>query len=187
MKATLGLTCALALAACGKQEVAAAKEKLKDGAKAVGEAGREGLDKAKDGLEVVQDKVEDLVEPDPELTDAELLAAAKRGIKCKQDACTMPREVFDEMIERNELMADQAKTYEVQRGGATVGVELQKLGPIPKALGFKSGDVILDANGVALDSVQGLAKIYVELRTADTIAIGYRRGKKVRSKTIKFA
>lgn len=176
-----------ATSACGKKEVAAAKEKLRDGAEVVTEVGREGLETAKDGIERVQDEVEELVTPEPELTDAKLVEQAKRAIKCKKDACTMPRDVFDEMLERNELMAGQARTYRVQRGGQTIGVELQKLGPIPKALGFRAGDVLVEANGVALDSVQGLAQLYVEMRTCEQLAIGYRRGKRTRTKTITFA
>lgn len=176
-----------ATGACGKQDVAAAKQKLRQGAATVTDVGRDGLESAKDGIERVQEEVEELVTPEPELSDAKLLDEAKRAINCRKDACTMPRDLFDEMLERNELMAGQARTYRVQRGGQTVGIELQKLGPIPKALGFRAGDVLVDANGVALDSVQGLAQLYVEMKTADTIAIAFRRGKRTRTKTITFA
>jgi type II secretory pathway component PulC len=183
--ALLSLACVVI--ACSKKEVAAAKEKLREDAAAVTEVGRDGLAHAKDGIERVQTEVEELVEPEPELTDDKLVAEAKRAIRCKKTTCTMPRDLWDEMLERNELMAAQARTYRVQRGGETVGVELTKLGKIPKALGFRSGDVLVEANGVALDSVQGLAQVYVELKTAESVVIEYRRGKRVRTKTITFA
>jgi type II secretory pathway component PulC len=174
-------------AACSKGDVAATKKKLEAGAASVKEVGRDGLEQAKDGIDVVKEEVTDLVTPDPELSDAKLVDAAKKAITCKKDACTMPRDLFDEMLARNELMAAQARTYKAEKAGKTVGVELQKLGPIPKALGFRAGDVLVQANGVALDSIGGLAQLYVEMKTAETIAIEYRRGKRVRTKTIAFA
>lgn len=177
----------LATVACGKKDVAAAKAKLKEEAADVTKVGREGLAQAKDGIDRVQEEVEELVAPEPELSDDKLVDKAKRAIACKKNACTMPRELFDEVLDREGLMAGQARTYRVQRGGQTVGVELTKLGPIPKALGFRSGDVLVEANGVALDSVEGLAKLYVEMKTAESIEIAYRRGKRVRKKTITFA
>jgi type II secretory pathway component PulC len=183
----LRLALALALcAACSKGEVAATKKKIAAGAQTVKEVGRDGLESAKDGIDHVQEEVVDLVTPDPELSDAKLVEAAKKSIKCKKEECTMPRDLFDEMLERGELMAGQARTYKAQRAGKTVGVELQKLGPIPKALGFRAGDVLVEANGVALDSVGGLAQLYVEMQTAERLAIAYRRGKRVRTKTIAF-
>jgi len=173
-----------AVLACDSKDVAATKQKLEQGAEVVQQAGREGIAQAKEGIAEVKDEVEDLVTPDPELSDAKLVEAAKKSISCNKEQCTMPRELFDEMLDRNELMSEQARTYKVQKAGETVGVELQKLGPIPKALGFRAGDVLTDANGVPLDSLQSLAKVYVELKTSDTIAIGYKRGKKQRTKTI---
>ena len=181
------LACVLSTAACGKKDVAAAKKKLREEAADITEVGREGIAQAKDGMQRVQTEVEEIVAPKPELSDDKLVAETKRAIACKKNACTVPRELFDEMLERGELMAGQARTYKVEKGGKTVGVELQKLGPIPKALGFRAGDVLVEANGVALDSMQGLAQLYVEMKTAETIAIAYRRGKRVRTKTIAFA
>jgi type II secretory pathway component PulC len=183
---------------CDGGDVAATKKKIEKSAETVQdkvqEVGRQGLDTAKDGIVRAKDGVTELVTPEPELDDAKLIEQAKRSIHCKKtkgdsktDACTIPRDVFDELLERTELMAGQAKTYKVEKGGKIVGVELQKLGPIPKAFGFRAGDVLVEANGVALDSVQGLAQLYVEMKTADTVAIAYRRGKKVRTKTIAFA
>lgn len=182
---------------CDGGDVAATKKKIEKSAETVQEkvqeVGREGLDTAKDGLVAAKDGVAELVAPEPELTDAKLLEQAKRSISCKAvrktkaETCTIPRDLFDEMLERTELMAGQAKTYKVEKGGKVVGVELQKLGPIPKAFGFRAGDVLVEANGVPLDSVQGLAQLYVEVKTADTVAIAYRRGKQVRTKTIAFA
>jgi len=194
MRARSILVLAFALG-CDGGDVAATKKKIEKGAETVQEkvqeVGREGLDTAKDGIVRAKDEVAELVAPEPELTDAKLLDTAKRSIHCKKtsktDACTIPRDLFDEMLERTELMAGQAKTYKVEKGGKIVGVELQKLGPIPKAFGFRAGDVLVEANGVALDSVQGLAQLYVEMKTADAVAIAYRRGKKVRTKTIAFA
>jgi hypothetical protein len=182
------LVLAIALVGCGKGDVAAAKKKIEQGAAAVTEVGRDGLEQAKEGIDRVQEEAVDLVTPEPELSDAKLVEETKRSIECngKKDACTMPRELFDEMLDRNELMAGQARTYTVHSRGKTIGVELQKLGPIPRALGFRAGDLLMEANGVALDSVQGLAQLYVEMRTADKLAIAYRRGKRVRTKTIEF-
>lgn len=191
MRAASALVLAFALG-CDGGDVAATTKTLEKHAETVQEkvqeVGRDGLDTAKDGLVRAKEEVTDLVSPEPELTDAKLIEQVKRSISCerKKDACTVPRELFDEMLERPELMTTQAKTYKVEKGGK-VGVELQKLGPVPKALGFRAGDVLVEANGVALDSVQGLAQLYVEMKTADTVAIAYRRGKKARTKTIAFA
>lgn len=188
MRLRLAVALALAVAAaCSKGDVAATKKKIEAGAATVKDVGREGLEQAKDGIAEVKEEVTELVTPDPELSDAKLVEATKKAIRCKKEQCTMPRELFDEMLERGELMAGQARTYKVEKGGKTVGVELQKLGPIPKALGFRAGDVLVEANGVALDSMQGLAQLYVEMKTAETIAIAYRRGRRVRTKTIAFA
>lgn len=181
------LACVVSTVACAKEDVAAAKKKLREDAATVTDVGRDGIARAKDGIDRVQTEVEELVEPEPEISDEKLLAQAKRAIVCKRSGCTMPRDLFDEMMDRDGLMAGQAKTYRLQRGGQTVGMELTKLGPIPKALGFRSGDVLVEANGVALDSMQGLAQLYVEMKTAETIEIAYRRGKRVRTKKITFA
>lgn len=181
------LVCFASLTACAKEDVAAAKKKLREDAASVTKVGREGIEQAKDGIDRVQTEVEEFVEPEPEVSDEKLVAQAKRAIVCKRSGCTMPRDLFDEMMDRQGLMTDQAKTYRLQRNGQTVGMELTKLGPIPKALGFRSGDVLVEANGIALDSVQGLAQLFVEMKTADTIEIAYRRGKRVRTKKITFA
>jgi hypothetical protein len=187
MMRRIALALALSSAlACSKEDVAATKQKIEQSAAAVQDVGREGIASAKEGIAEVKEEVQELVAPEPELSDAKLIDAAKKSIRCKQEQCTMPRDLFDQMLDRNELMSGQARTYKVEKAGQTVGVELQKLGPIPKALGFRSGDVLTDANGVPLDSLQSLAKVYVELKTSDTIAIGYRRGKKQRTKTITF-
>lgn len=170
---------------CSKSEVKDAQKTIESSADKVVEVGKESIEEVGDGLAKVKDEVKDVVAPE-ELPDAKLLQKAKTSIACKKEACTMPRELADDLLDRNELMSQQARTYRLHRGGKTIGVELQKLGPIPKALGFRAGDVLMEVNGVALDSMQGMAQLYVEMRTAETLAIAYRRGKRVRKKTIEF-
>ncbi len=176
----------VSISACGEKDVAAAKKKLQEEAADITKVGKKGLEQAKDGIERVQTEVQEIVKPEPELSDEKLVAEAKRAISCKKNVCTVPRKLFDQLLSRQSVIAGQAKTYRVQRGGQTVGVELTKLGPIPKALGFRSGDVLIKANGVSFDSVQGLAQLYVQMKTASSLEIAYRRGKRERTKTITF-
>lgn len=174
----------LLVAACSKQDVEKTRETIVQSAAAVKDVGREGIASAKEGIAEVKEEVTELVTPAPDISDAKLVESLKKSIACKKEQCTMPRKLFDEMLDRNELMSGQARTYKVEKSGQTVGVELQKLGPIPKALGFRAGDVLTEANGVPLDSIQSLAKVYVELKTSDEITLAYKRGKKGRTKTI---
>jgi len=181
-RAILVLVC---LVGCNKSDVKDAQKVIEKSVDKAEVLGREGIEQVGDGLAKVKDEVKDVVAPE-ELPDAKLVEKAKKAIACKKEQCKMPRELANDLLDRNELMSEQARTYRLHKGGKTIGVELQKLGPIPKALGFRAGDVLVEVNGVALDSMQGMAQLYVEMRTAETLAIAYRRGKRMRKKTIEF-
>jgi type II secretory pathway component PulC len=170
---------------CGKDELEAAQATVNRGADKVTEAAKQGVERVDQGIDLVKKEVAEAV-ADDKLPDAKLVDATKKSIKCKKERCTLPRNLADQLIDRTELMSGQARTYRLKRGETTVGVQLQQLGPIPKALGFRSGDVLVTVNGVALDSMQGLAQLFVEMKTADQLEIAYRRGSKMRKKTIAF-
>jgi type II secretory pathway component PulC len=182
----IALALGVAAAGCGKDDLRAAEAAVDRGTEKVTEVARASIETVDQGIDIVSKEVADVVDGSEELPDAKLVEQVKKAIACKKERCTMPRDLADELFDRTSLMSEQARTYQLERGGKTIGVQLDKLGPIPKALGFRAGDVLVTVNGIALDTVQGLAQMFVEMKTAEQLEISYRRGKRMRTKTIAF-
>jgi type II secretory pathway component PulC len=168
------------LLACREDEVAGARESIEQGADVVVEAAREGLERADAEVEDIRrraeaeldgarDRVEQSAAPDDE--ERRLLAEAPRAIACDRDRCTVTRDYAERLRVRTGLLARQAKLVKAERDGRVVGLAVGDLGPLPRLLGFRAGDVVTSVNGVQLRSLQSVPQAYLQLRAAQRFTI----------------
>lgn len=176
--------------ACREDEVADAQKSIEREADRVVEATREGLERADAEVEGAarriehelggaRDRVEEAVSSDK--GDAVLVAEAPKAIACNNDRCTVAREFADDLRARTGLLARQAKLVKAERKGVAIGLELADLGPLPRLLGLRAGDIVTSVNGVQLRSLQSVPQAYVQLRGAQRFTIEFLRAGRPRT------
>lgn len=123
----------------------------------------------------------------PPMSEAEADVAA--AIRCASESrCTIDRGFMATMMANPASMVRQARIVPSTRDGVTLGYKLYGIRPgsIPRALGFKNGDLITEVNGNALSSIDEAMALYSKLRTETTFTLQIERKGTSRSLTIEI-
>ena len=98
-----------------------------------------------------------------------------------KDRFAVPRETVEDLVRNPNSLLSQADLVPAFEDGEMIGVKIRrpKAGSVFEQLGIQDGDVIVELNGVAIDSPEQTARIMAELATADEISIGLAGGRKV--------
>lgn len=98
-----------------------------------------------------------------------------------RDRFVVPRRTIEDLVRNPNSLLGQADLVPAFEDGEMVGVKIRrpKAGSVFEQLGIQDGDVIVELNGVAIDSPDQTARIMAELATADEISIGLAGGRKV--------
>ncbi len=98
-----------------------------------------------------------------------------------KDRFAVPRETVEDLVRNPNSLLSQADLVPAFEAGEMVGVKIRrpKAGSVFEQLGIQDGDVIVELNGVAIDSPEQTARIMAELATAEELNIGLAGGRKV--------
>ncbi len=91
------------------------------------------------------------------------------------------RGTVEDLIRNPSSILGQADLVPEFEDGKMVGVKIRrpKAGSVFQKLGIQDGDVIVELNGVAIDSPEQTAQIMAELATAEEMNIGLAGGRTV--------
>jgi general secretion pathway protein C len=107
------------------------------------------------------------------------LALAEGIAPLGEDEFSVDRSILATAVENPDLATGAARVTPARDGGTTVGFRLFGVRPDALAgqLGLRTGDVVTSVNGVALDGVDNLMRVWGLVRQAETIeAVVFRRG-----------
>lgn len=123
--------------------------------------------------------------PKPKQSSREI-DGAREAISCDNNACTVDRRFVDKLIANPALLARQAKIVPAVKDGETRGFRIYRVrrGTIPKLLGLRNGDTLLDDNGTELDSMDRAIGLYTKLRRASNLSFTIERKGKVFEKHV---
>ncbi|HET6584486.1 MAG TPA: hypothetical protein VFG69_13585 [Nannocystaceae bacterium] len=137
-------------------------------ARETAEEARRVADKAGEQLGDAAEQVSQVgVDGIPEAAPPEEVRAAltdlDAAVKCDgAGKCTVARDFFERLKARPDVLAAQAKCESAQ-AGASVGMQIQNLGDLPRKLGFEAGDVLTAINGVALTGNDAMPQLVLQL------------------------
>lgn len=120
------------------------------------------------------------VPPAPETREERFARAAAEGIaQLGEDEFAVERSILTTAAENPDLAAGSARVTPARDGAATIGFRLFGVRPDSLAgrLGLRAGDVVAAVNGVPLDGMDNLLRVWGLVRQAETIeAVVFRRG-----------
>ncbi len=95
----------------------------------------------------------------------------------EQDRCVVPRTVIEAMLADPASLAQQARLMQSVQDGVARGYKIYGIRPesLPRALGFKNGDLLKSVNGLPLTSMDQSMAAYAKLRRSDRLVLEIER------------
>ena len=105
------------------------------------------------------------------------IPGADEAIKCSGNTCDVEREFVESLLRNPAALASQAAVRPTSKGFALSRV---RRGSLPYLLGLRTGDVLTEVNGDALDSLDKAIALATKLRRASNLSVTLiRRGKRI--------
>ena len=118
--------------------------------------------------------------PALETREERFARATAEGIaRLGEDEFSVERSILTTAAENPDLATGSARVTPARDGAATIGFRLFGVRPDSLAgrLGLRAGDVVASVNGVPLDGMDNLLRVWGLVRQAETIdAVVFRRG-----------
>lgn len=148
-------------------------------AEEVDEAAQEAGSRVSAGIESAEQKVETVKDAAQVLSDASPLPdrqAIEVGITCADEQYAIDRALYDELVANPLPLADDVRFEPVGVGEEMVGYRLTAVaaGSIPDRLGFRTGDVLLQVDHIALDEPPS-TDLTAHLEQADEVRVTIER------------
>jgi general secretion pathway protein C len=113
------------------------------------------------------------------------LPGAAEAIECgESNTCTVEREFVESLLANPAALAGQAAVRPTANGFAFTRVPT---GTLPHLLGLRSGDVVTEVNGQALDSLDQAIALATKLRHATHLTVSVQRRGKLLHKEIRIS
>ncbi len=125
-------------------------------------------------------------EPKP---DEESLAGASEAINCaSENVCTVDKAFLEGLLANPASLTKQARVVPSLKDGEPQGFKFYgiKNGSLPKLLGLKNGDMLMEVNGQKLGSLDDAMGLYAKLRNASNLSVIIDRKGEVITKEIEI-
>ena len=132
-------------------------------------------------------KAEEVEKPDPR--GQRYIEGSEDSIDCpNENLCVVERAFVEKLMSNPALLAKQARVIPAMKDGETRGFKFYGIrkDSLPRLLGLKNGDMLMNVNGEELTSMDKAMSLYTKLRHASNLSITIERRGETISKEIQI-
>lgn len=115
--------------------------------------------------------------PAPTPSDAEILRAIAKDVRCANNRCTLRRATVDRILENTSMVSRSVRVVPAFKEGQPQGFKLFAIRPgsVFALLGLRNGDLVRSCNGLDMSSPDKALQAYSTLRSANEVKLDLER------------